>query len=77
MINNKTLEEASPLVYTNTSTLALPDQNVNNSGSPMMGAGDNYVLVIYEEFDSIFGFTQCDYKSYISSEDNRNCLSCE
>ena len=77
LINNKTLEEDSPLVYTNTTTLALPAQNLNNSGSPKMGAGDKYVLVIYEQFDYIFGYTQCDYKSYISSEDKRTCLSCE
>lgn len=54
IINNRT---AVPTFYINSTTQTVPIPNKNNRGKINIGAGNKYLLMMYEYFDQIYGFT--------------------
>ena len=48
------------------SYLTTPSVDDNNYGNSISyGAGINYVLIFFEHFDTLYGYTFCDYTSYL------------
>jgi hypothetical protein len=66
-----------PYTYIKYTTQNIPKTDSKNLGSLNIGAGENYLFVLYDYFNKISGYTFCDYNSYIDPLDNKKCIPCQ
>lgn len=72
LINEK-LEDSKQLVI-DYGELVL-NQDANNFGRVHLGGGDGKVLIFFDTFSTIIGYTMCDYKSIVSEEGAVSCIA--
>jgi hypothetical protein len=49
----------------------------DNNGAVHLGGGENTLLIFFDNFQDIFGFTMCDYKSVVSDIGATTCKPLE
>ena len=49
----------------------------DNNGAVHLGGGENTLLIFFDNFQDIFGFTMCDYKSVVSAIGATTCKPLE
>jgi hypothetical protein len=54
----------------------VPDPDTNNYGNLNIGSGENYILMMYDNFDRISGYAQCTYYEQLDPKDIRKCIKC-
>ncbi len=47
--------------------IRFPTSNSKNSGILNTGAGSTFLLMAYQTFDSVYGYTMCGYRSHFDS----------
>lgn len=74
IVNNKSSKAS--LAYVNLTTFSVPLPDKDNYGELNIGAGNSYLMFMYDYFDKIYGYSQCDYTHYTDPSNPRKCLPC-